>query len=148
MMAVEIDMEAPTVAPVVGGVYADRGGREHGPMRENGAGEYAFRFEGCTWTSSGKYFWDHAPHARDLIRVISEPGQTTPPADVTVVSWTSARIEAAETETMDAGTYSVGIDDDGDVFIRDLIEDRYWEMSTPAAVAMARAILRMTGEGE
>jgi hypothetical protein len=155
----EIDMTAPTVAPVAGEYGVDRQGAAHGPFvpREggHGSGWYPLGIDphivGLTWTAGGAYYADKAPNALDIIAIISAPDSVEPDATqetgvvVEVIHETvrvthhdgAAFVEIAKgPEDGEAGTFTVH---DSESFV---------QMTPAAAVAIARAILRMAGESK
>jgi hypothetical protein len=147
------DMTAPTVRPVKGGVYADRTGREHGPVTIKRHKAWPVRSpEGQEWQETGHWNLQREPRDIDLIRVISEPhkpvGPTEAPAPdgVTVTARvTQIEICAPETETIPAVTYLLGINDDGVLNVTDGCGYGV-SMSPAAARAIGAELIRMGGE--
>jgi hypothetical protein len=149
----EIDMSAPTVRPVKGGLYGDRRGRAHGPMPLRICDRYPFGFDSTVfvWTQDGFYNWSRNswPHFHDLITVISEPDAPTeaPAPDGVTVTTRVTQIEicAPETETIPAVTYWLGINDDGVLSVTDGCGCGV-TMSPAAARAIGAELIRMGGE--
>jgi hypothetical protein len=151
------DMTAPTVRPVKGGVYADRTGREHGPVTIKRHKAWPVRSpEGQEWQGTGHWNLQREPRDIDLIRVISEPhtpvGLTEAPAPdgvtVTPRKKLVVDIHASETATMHAADYCVGIDADGNLKIscHNTAMRVSFDMSPAAARAIGAELIRMGGE--
>jgi hypothetical protein len=153
----EIDMTAPTVAPVEGEYGVDREGTTWGPFvaRFSIGCYYPFGIDphepGMAWTADGKFLRNGGPDHRDIIAIISEPDSVEPDATqetgvvVEVIHETvrvthhdgAAFVEIAKgPEDGEAGTFTVH---DSESFV---------QMPPAAAIAIARAILRMAGESK
>jgi hypothetical protein len=152
----EIDMTVPTVAPKVGGLYGDRMGHKRGPITQDlDSDDYPFEDAKAHsgWDRNGRYYTGEGAdlHERDLIAIISEPDSVEPDATqetgvvVEMIHETvrvthhdgAAFVEIAKgPEDGEAGTFTVH---DSESFV---------QMPPAAAIAIARAILRMAGESK
>jgi hypothetical protein len=151
----EIDMTVPTVAPKVGGLYGDRMGHKRGPItRDLKINGYPFQdaLSQTGWTGNGRYYagkW--GCHKRDLITIISEPDSVEPDATQetgVVVATVSCEIKSPATKDMGASEYRVDIERDGVFRVYGSAREHGFSASKPAAIAIARAILRMAGESK
>jgi hypothetical protein len=149
----EIDWNAPTVAPVEGEYGKDRRGETFGPLEfvgHHAGGEYFKVPCGKAWMCNGS--WTDIPHACDLIAIIPAPDSVEPDATqkagaVVLSVVTRCRVTRFATESMPRATYHVIMRDDGDFTIKD-DDHKVLDASPAAAVAIARAILRMAGENK
>jgi hypothetical protein len=149
----EIDMTAPTVAPVEGKYGMLRNGDRVGPFKFTDMTPPRFSYFsdpcGMAWTRNGS--WSDDPHWLDLIAIIPAPDIVEPDATQetgVVVESLGYEIRAPKTRSIHAVSYRIFADDDGDIYIQDLRQKRELDMSPAAAVAIARAILRMAGESK
>jgi hypothetical protein len=153
----ETDMDVPTVAPVVGSCGVDREGATWGPFvpHKSVSGSYPFGLDphepGMVWTAGGRYLSLGKPDNYDIIAIIPAPDSVEPDATqetgvvVEVIHETvrvthhdgAAFVEIAKgPEDGEAGTFTVH---DSESFV---------QMPPAAAIAIARAILRMAGESK
>jgi hypothetical protein len=138
----EIDMTAPTVEPKVGEYAKDRRGVTHGPFYRDYSGVNAVvtcKNTGMRWArngaSCGKPVWT------DLVAIIPAPDIVEPDAtqEAGVVE-----VIACIAFTHDGEEYQLTDEEAAGFNIR--TEGGTATMSKPAAIAIARAILRMAGE--
>jgi hypothetical protein len=152
----EIDWNAPTVAPKAGAfkVYRTRGGSELSVSCDNPQGSVPFFGDGTYrwYYPDGSVRGDGIPHADDLIAIIPAPDSVEPDATqesgVVVVESLGYEIRAPETEEMNETTYSVTRDLWATFTIKDHEDGGKIDASPAAAIAIARAILRMAGESK
>lgn len=144
----EIDMTAPTVAPVVGEYAKDRRGVACGPIKWSPLnGRFSFT-DGVnkSWDESGRYC-GRGHHKFDLIAITPAPDSVEPDA-----TQETGVVERATVVTFTEGGDEYQLTDDGpDGF--DITTDHGGvlytaSMSRHAAVAIARAILRMAGDSK
>jgi hypothetical protein len=151
----EIDWNAPTVAPKaeIFEIYRTRRGYELSVSCDNPQGSVPFFGDGVYrwYYPDGSVRGDGIPHADDLVSIIPAPGSVEPDATqetgvvVEMIHETvrvthhdgAAFVEIAKgPEDGEAGTFTVH---DSESFV---------QMPPAAAIAIARAILRMAGESK
>jgi hypothetical protein len=130
-----------------GGVYADALGVE-ATIEPSGYTDFPWS-NGAhqLFANDGTVWKGHNPH-RNLIRVISEPDAPTdaPAPDGVTVTAKVTQIEvcAPETETLQAGEYSITLNADGDILLAEVGASIY--LSPAAARAIGAELIRMGGE--
>jgi hypothetical protein len=147
----EIDMTAPTVAPVEGKYGVLRNGSCVGPMLHaecpGGVIARSHSYGHVSWPFGGSFRYSQIPHALDLIAIISAPNSVEPDA-----TQETGVVERATrfTITAEGATVNVDVDSEGIFGIEHADEsgDAFMACSAPLAVAIARAILRMAGESK
>jgi hypothetical protein len=150
---IEIDWNAPTVAPKVGEYGIQRNGRSVGPFKRKGGGRLSvvcFSAPcGDFWMDDGS--WTSIPNGRDIIAIVPAPDSVEPDATQergVVVTPISYEIKAPATAEMGASDYRVYLEHDGVFRVCGSVREHGFSASKPAAVAIARAILRMAGESK
>lgn len=146
----EIDWNAPTVAPRVGEYAEDRRGTRCGPIKRSPLnGRFSFT-DGVnkSWDESGRYC-GRGHHKFDLIAIIPAPDSVEPdsaePDAVTTVHTVERRATINE---VGGGRFVVSQADGVWPFGISTGDGIGFSASKPAAVAIARAILRMAGESK
>jgi uncharacterized protein (DUF2345 family) len=135
-----------TINLQVGGVYADAEGNDH-RITHLSAIRLFVSDRGYTFCANGQKYASVKSHY-DLIRVISEPDAPTeaPAPDGVTVTTKVTQIEvcAPETETLQAGEYSITLNADGDILLAEVGASIY--LSPAAARAIGAELIRMGGE--
>jgi hypothetical protein len=142
---IDLAHTAPTVHPVVGGVYKDRRGEQHGPMKminyvsaiHPSPRLWLFKANKHTWKADGCWNMGSLPTDFDLITVISEP--TEKPA----VSKKVVSVDIYVTE--EDGTEKIYNLDHKDGIIGLYCETYGVDMTPDAARAIAEEMLKMVG---
>jgi hypothetical protein len=142
----EIDMTAPTVAPAEGDYGIQRNGRSVGPFKRKGGGpQSVVCFSapcGDLWMDDGS--WTSIPNFRDIIAIIPAPDSVEPDA-ITTVHTVERRATINE---VGGGQFVVSQADGVWPFGISTSDGIGFSASKPAAIAIARAILRMAGESK
>jgi hypothetical protein len=149
----EIDMTAPTVALEVGAYGVQRNGRSVGPFefkdRKAPRSSYFSAPCGEIWMCDGS--WTSIPNGKDIIRIISAPDSVEPDATqkagvvVDIVCETVRVLHRGGVvfveiaKDLDGGDAGIATVHDGTSVVK---------MTPAAAIAIARAILRMAGESK
>jgi hypothetical protein len=144
----EINVTAPTVAPVVGKYGVLRNGSCVGPMLHaecpGGVIARSHSYGHVSWPFGGSFRYSQIPHALDLIAIIPAPDSVEPDA-ITTVHTVERRATINE---VGGGQFVVSQADGVWPFGISTGDGIGFSASKPAAVAIAHAILRMAGESK